>query len=54
MKPGRILSAIRAAFVRTIWTPTSGRERPGWLAGNGPAPSEAGSLTPLSTTLSVF
>lgn len=54
MKPGRILYAIRAAFVRTIWTPTRGRERPGWLTRNGPEAREAGSLTPLSTTLSVF
>ena len=28
MKPGRILNAIRAAFVRTIWTLTRGVSDP--------------------------
>ena len=54
MKQGRILNAIRAAFGRTIWTPTWGRERPGWLAWNGPESREAGSLTPVSASLPLF
>lgn len=53
MNPGRILSAIRAAFCPDDLDTDAGRERPGWLGRNGPASREAGSLTPLSTTLSV-
>ena len=48
------LDAIRAAFVRTIWTLTRGVSDPARRACAGPDAREAGSLTPLSTFRLLF
>jgi len=45
---GADLDAIRAAFVRTIWTLTRGVSDPARRACADPDAREAGSLTPLS------
>jgi hypothetical protein len=53
-QPGADLDAIRAAFVRTIWTLTRGVSDPARRACADPDAREAGSLTPLSTFLLLF
>src|SRR5579864_7523611 len=53
-KLGADLDTIRAAFFLTIWTLTRGVSDPARRARADPDAREAGSLTPLSTTLSVF
>ena len=52
-QPGADLDAIRAAFVRTIWTLTRGVSDPARRACADPDAREAGSLTPLSAPISV-
>ena len=54
MQPGADLDAIRAAFVRTIWTLTRGVSDPARRACAGPDAREAGSLTPLSSSVLIF
>ena len=53
-KLGADLDAIRAAFVRTIWTPTRGVSDPARRACADPDAREAGSLTPLASTHPLF
>ena len=53
-QPAADLAAIRAAFVRTIWTPTRGVSDPARRACADPDGREAGSLTPLSASVPVF
>ena len=53
-KLGADLDAIRAAFVRTIWTLTRGVSDPARRACADPDAREAGSLTPLSASLPLF
>jgi hypothetical protein len=54
MKLDADLDAIRAAFLRTIWTLTRGVSDPARRACADPDAREAGSLTPLSTFLALF
>jgi hypothetical protein len=54
MKLDADLDAIRAAFVRTIWTLTRGVSDPARRACADPDALEAGSLTPPSTFLLLF
>ena len=51
---GADLDAIRAAFVRTIWTLTRGVSDPARRACADPDAREAGSLTPLSSSHPLF